>query len=193
MPLPMLPIALAISGGIAVVSGIALRLHALAKQKAATAAASTSASTTSVASPQQVQAAAASAGMTVDQLNAALAGSGTTPAVFVGSAIAAGGNVADQVLAAAQNPAAAVAALQTPASAHGVVTTNDPPPAGDLAIRSSPSNSAGIIGAADKDGTVIILNPDAAGDGLFAEIQWDGGNNPAVRGFAHKAFLTLQP
>jgi hypothetical protein len=69
-----------------------------------------------------------------------------------------------------------------------VVTTSDPAPSGDLVIRDQPSNSGQVIGAAEKNGTVTVLNLDASPD--FAEIVWKGGaRRPAAHGFAHKSFL----
>ena len=130
-------------------------------------------------------------------MQATAAAAGTTAAVLV-AAQQAGSSVADQILAQAADPAAAAAvaaaapaAAALPPSVTAVVTTNDPAPAGDVIVRSAPNNSADQIGGADKDGTVTVLNPDAAGDGLFAEIQWDGGRWPAIRGFAHKTALRI--
>lgn len=184
MPFPLIPVA--IGGVVLAGTGVALRLRSIAKKKAVS---SVTPSSTPVATAAQVAQAAQDVGVSVQQLNTAAVAAGTTPAVLVGAAIQAGGSVADQILAAAQNPAAAAAVL--PQSATAVVTTNDPPPAGDLIVRNNPSTSADQIGGADKDGTVTVLNPDAAGDNIFAEIQWDGGRNPAVRGFVKKAFLRL--
>ena len=70
-----------------------------------------------------------------------------------------------------------------------IVTTNDPAPAGDLIVRSSPSATAPQIGGAEKNGTVTILD---SSDPTFAKIRWNGGSRwPAVTGFARKAFLKL--
>lgn len=76
-----------------------------------------------------------------------------------------------------------------------VVTTNDPPPSGDLIVRSSPSATAKQIGGAEKNGTVQVVNWNADGPtGIFAEIIWSGGSRwPAVRGFARKAYLKMTP
>lgn len=72
---------------------------------------------------------------------------------------------------------------------RAIVTTNDPAPAGDLIIRSSPSGTAPQIGGAEKNGTVTILD---SSDATFAKIQWSGGSRlPGVTGFARKAFLKL--
>lgn len=72
-----------------------------------------------------------------------------------------------------------------------IVTTNDPPPSGDLIMRVAPSDSAAQVpgGGADKNGTVVILDPNASSDGVWAKIRWDGGNRPAATGFAKKKFL----
>lgn len=68
-----------------------------------------------------------------------------------------------------------------------VVTTNDPPPSGDLIIRSSPSGTAQQIGGAEKNGTVTILD---ASDPTWAKVSWSGGSRwPAVTGYARKAYL----
>lgn len=71
-----------------------------------------------------------------------------------------------------------------------IVDTQDPAPAGDLAIRSGASDEAPIIGGAEKGGTVIVLDGNASAD--FAKVQWDGGpRRPAATGFAHKSALSL--
>lgn len=157
--------------------------------------------------PAQVQAAAASVGMTTAQLSAAAQAAGTTPQALIASAQQSGDAVADALIAQAQAQAAgggaqAAAVAQdpslqaqiNPASAGGAasptparVTTNDPAPAGDLAIRSAPDNNAPIVGGAEKDGIVFILED--LGNG-FAHVSWPGGNRrPAVDGFAHTAPL----
>lgn len=87
-------------------------------------------------------------------------------------------------------PAAPVLTIQ-----RARVTTNDAAPAGDLIMRTAPSDSASQVpgGGADKDGIVVVLNPNASSDGVWAEIQWDGGRRPAARGFAKKRFLVDLP
>jgi hypothetical protein len=71
-----------------------------------------------------------------------------------------------------------------------VVTTSDPPPIGDLIVRSSPDASAAQIGGAEKGGFVTVVHPNADGAGVFAEIIWAGGTRwPPVQGFAKNAFL----
>ena len=72
---------------------------------------------------------------------------------------------------------------------RAIVTTKDPAPSGDLIIRSAPSGTATQIGGAEKDGTVIVLD---SSDATFAKIRWDGGDRlPPATGFARKAFLKL--
>ena len=85
--------------------------------------------------------------------------------------------------------------LKAPQGAAGgggqaaVVTTRDPSPMGDLIIRDAPNGTQ--IGGADKNGAVMILNPDVLGDGVWAEIDWSGGNHPPAHGFAPRQFLKL--
>ncbi len=75
------------------------------------------------------------------------------------------------------------------AGRQGVVTTVDAAPGGDLIIRSAPSASAPMIGAAEKDGIVDILRDV---DATFAEVRWKGGKRrPAAQGFARKQFVKL--
>lgn len=84
----------------------------------------------------------------------------------------------------------ALASAQAAGGVLATVVTSDPAPAGDLAVRSGPSDSAPVIGGAEKGGTVIVLDGNASAD--YARIEWDGGpRRPAVQGFAHKAFLSL--
>lgn len=74
------------------------------------------------------------------------------------------------------------------------VTTNDPPPSGDLIMRTGPSDSALQVpgGGAEKDGIVTVVNMNASPDGVWAEIAWPGGSRrPEARGFAKKQFLTV--
>lgn len=73
------------------------------------------------------------------------------------------------------------------------VTTKDPAPSGDLAIRVAPNQSAALVpgGGAEKDGTVTLIRDV---DGVFSEVFWRGGNRrPLAQGFAHRAFLTILP
>jgi uncharacterized protein YgiM (DUF1202 family) len=64
---------------------------------------------------------------------------------------------------------------------YAVVKTNDPPPSGDLIIRSGPSDSAGQIGGAGKNTTVTVLTWNADGNNLWSKVvgagaqQWPGG------------------
>jgi hypothetical protein len=73
---------------------------------------------------------------------------------------------------------------------RAIVTTQDASPSGDLMIRIAPSPTAPTIegGGADKGGTVTIVRDV---DATWAEVIWAGGNRPAGRGFARKAFLKL--
>lgn len=71
------------------------------------------------------------------------------------------------------------------------VTTNDPPPSGDVYIVANPGD-AGIPGVgAEKDGIVTVLTKDALGDGVWARVAWAGGSRlgPA-EGFMKAKFLT---
>lgn len=69
-----------------------------------------------------------------------------------------------------------------------VVTTSDPAPAGDLAIRSQPDLSAPVIGGAEKQGIVNVIrqvNSD------WSEVYWPGGSRwPEVQGFARHRYLS---
>ncbi len=72
------------------------------------------------------------------------------------------------------------------------VTTQDPPPAGDLAIRTSPSVSSPQIpgGGASKDGIVAVILAGEAGD--FSEVVWPGdARRQGGHGFAHSSALVL--
>ena len=72
---------------------------------------------------------------------------------------------------------------------RAIVTTNDPAPAGDLVVRSTPSATGKQVGGAEKNGVVTILD---SSDPVFARIKWNGGNRwPACTGFAKKQFLKL--
>ncbi len=169
-----------VGGGVAAGVGLlALRAKAVAKAKA-----SATAAPAQQASPAQVAAAATQAGVTVPQLQQAAANAGTTPAAVIQAAtqagVAAGDAAAALVASATVAPAAVVQMAQ--------VTTNDPAPSGDLVIRDQPNGTQ--IGGAEKDGLVVVINPNVDGD--FAQISWAGGSRlgPA-QGFAHKAFLRL--
>lgn len=68
------------------------------------------------------------------------------------------------------------------------VATNDPPPDGDLKIRSGPGTSYDQIGGAEKDAIVTIL--DVSEDGSWARIAWGGGVRRApATGWASTRFL----
>jgi hypothetical protein len=69
-----------------------------------------------------------------------------------------------------------------------VVTTNDPPPGGDLVIRVQPNSSAPQIpgGGADKEGIVTVIR---TVDSEWSEVYWPGGRRPGGQGFAKHAYL----
>ena len=84
----------------------------------------------------------------------------------------------------------------TAAVQRAKVTTKDSPPSGDLIMRTSPSDSGAQVpgGGAEKDGIVVVINPNASADGVWSEIDWPGGSRrPASRGFAKKKFLVNLP
>ncbi len=138
------------------------------------------------APPSDVEMAAGELGVSVADLTAAAQAIGLSAATLVAT------NDTALMLSALSRLQSGGAPAASSGSQKAIVTTNDPPPSGDLIIRSAPSASAPQIGGAEKNGTVTILNGDASPDGLFAEIQWDGGSrHPASRGFARKAFLKL--
>lgn len=211
----MIPIAVWIGGGIASLLGLA-RLHKVAVDKKAAAAATAAqpppATPAQVAAvtPTQVAAAATSAGVTVAQLATAAANAGTTPQAVIAAAQAAGSSVADAILAAANGtpgsgapaPPGVIIPPGSPGSSDpdpslqaqvnpgqtARVTTNDPPPNGDLAIRAQPDDASPIIGAAEKDGVLVITDINASP--TYAAVSWPGGSRlPPVTGFAHKQFL----
>lgn len=66
------------------------------------------------------------------------------------------------------------------------VTTKDPPPAGNLVVRSGPGSTYAQAGVAEKNSLVDILNWDASA--TYAQIRYSGGI-----GYAAKAYLVLQP
>lgn len=69
------------------------------------------------------------------------------------------------------------------------VTTNDPAPSGDLALRDAPSNSANVIGAAEKDSVVTVKG--VSPDGQFVQVEAlnPAGRRPSATGWGHAAFL----
>jgi hypothetical protein len=197
-----MPIPLVYPIGAGILAIIGLRLNAVSKQKkaaalaAAQSSASANAASPSAASvtPAQVASAAASAGVTVQQLEKAASAAGTTPQAVIASAQQAGSSVADELIAQAgkqPDANAAIAAVSTVAPVlaasvqQAVVTTHDQPPSGDLRVFATASTSQ-QIGGADKDGVVTVLD---SSDPTFALINWTGGRNPAVQGFAKKQFL----
>jgi hypothetical protein len=77
---------------------------------------------------------------------------------------------------------------------YAIVTTNDPPPMGDLIMRTAPNAGAPQVagGGAEKGAVVKVITPDASRTepGVWAEIQFYGGTRrPAARGFAKAAYL----
>jgi hypothetical protein len=155
----------------------------------------------SPASVDNVALAAKQAGVTVQELQDAARFMGTD----AGTLVAMGTSPRDltdavfQMKAARnQSPGVSSAALVAlplaeslkPAGQKAIVTTHDPSPSGDLMIRIAPSPTSPTIegGGADKGGTVTIVRDV---DPTWAEVIWDGGNRPAGRGFARKAFLKL--
>lgn len=71
---------------------------------------------------------------------------------------------------------------------RATVTTRDPAPSGDLAIYASPGGA--LVGGAEKDHVVTILQWDVDGTGQWARVQWVGGTRRGpASGYAHRAFL----
>lgn len=194
------------AAGVGFLTLVGLRLHAMAKQKDANAAALASPNTpVTLPNGNVVNAPPVNSNTSIAQAAAAAQGlpipppGGPTLADLV-TAIAnpAATDVdlsqftADQLQAAqdllnAQNDAQVTDGVGSPA----IVTTNDPPPSGDLIIRDGPSTTADQIGGAEKDGTVTVLTVLSNAD--FAKIHWNGGGRwPAVTGWVKKQFLVLQ-
>ena len=69
------------------------------------------------------------------------------------------------------------------------VTTNDPAPAGDLALRDAPSNSANILGAAEKDSVVTVKGVSPDGQFIQVEALNPAGRRQSATGWGHAAFL----
>lgn len=117
-----------------------------------------------------------------------------------------------------QPAAAAPAATSTPvplpapvvptAPGKAVVTTNDPPPSGDLRIMGAPSHADGVaqVGGAEKSGSVDVLtwnagtsaaNNKAAKSGeeatIWSYVRWPGGSRlPAATGYVPQKYLKLK-
>lgn len=67
---------------------------------------------------------------------------------------------------------------------YAVVNTNDPPPAGDLKVRSGAGTSYSQIGGVDKGGVVEIIDEANDDQGRFwAKVRWAGGRWPAIEGW----------
>ncbi len=194
----MLPVPV-IAGIALAVTAIGLRIRAVEQKKKALAAATPATPVTAQSiTPAQVAAAAQQSGVSVPEFTAAAKAVGATPQDLVAAGQNAGSAAADMIaaaIAAGNNDPNAAGPSAGPGPAPSlvqtaIVTTNDPPPSGDLIIRSAPSANAAQIGGAEKGGLVTILDP---GDSTFSKIQWDGGSRlPAATGFARKAFLVLQ-
>ncbi len=146
------------------------------------------AQTTAKANPvsvDKVAEAAASAGVTVAELEAAVRF--MDPNVTAAQFVAMGVTPRDIVDAVAQMRAASAVTVQAAAPPkRAIVNTNDPAPAGDLIVRPRPDGTADKIGGVDKGGTVIILDES---DPEFTRIDWAGGRWPAVSGFVRSKFL----
>lgn len=105
------------------------------------------------------------------------------------------GDLASDAAAAAAGAATGASVVVPAGVVLARVTTGDPPPDGDLTIRTGPSDSSpqvdgAGVGGAEKDGIVAVLNLSASPD--YSEVIWPGGarRGPA-RGFAHRRFLTI--
>ncbi len=161
----------------------------------------TPAATAAVAADPNAQAAlaaaAAAAGGSAAQLATQAAATGQDPNQLLAAQLAANPGI-DPAIAAAGVAASVAAAAQalasgaTPGSVQmAQVTTNDPPPSGDLIIRSGPSTSAPQIGGAEKGGLVVVLDSTSV-TADFTKISWPGGSRlPAAEGFAHTSALQL--
>jgi len=201
MPFPLIPVA--VGAGALVVTGLGLRIRAVAlKKKPVVSSAPVQATLPSgkvVTAPPVTavttvaQAAAAAQGKpippaapnapTMSDLAAALANPTANKISFDGITVEELNAAKD--LMDAQNVAKVSEAIGNKA----IVTTNDPAPAGDLIVRSGPSMGSPQIGGAEKNGIVTVLD---TSDTVFARISWSGGPRwPAVDGFAKKAFLKL--
>ena len=73
---------------------------------------------------------------------------------------------------------------------NATVTTNDPPPAGDLKIHSAPSSSAPQIGGADKGAIVEVVTEAGLPSGWAKVGTFGSARNPQVVGYAALAYLT---
>jgi hypothetical protein len=91
----------------------------------------------------------------------------------------------------APTPVAPVApvAPAAPAAQFFKVTTSDPAPAGDLALRASPDDSAAITGGAEKDSVVTFKQTSADGKFTLVEALNPAGRRPSATGWGHTQFL----
>lgn len=69
------------------------------------------------------------------------------------------------------------------------VTTNDPAPSGDLALRSAPLDSAAVTGAAEKDSIVTVKSVSPDGKFIQVEALNPAGRRQSTTGWGHAAFL----
>lgn len=204
-----IPAAVPIGVGAVVVTGLALRIRAVAKKKAAAKDIPASPQEAPQALPPtpapQANIIPAAPAVIVDTLPALITNPDGSPHTVGTPFVAATNADAQSIVAEANRRGISVQQLLLERSGQlspsnsgdgvaaigqrAIVTTNDPAPAGDLIIRSSASGSARQIGGAEKDGIVLVLD---SSDSVFARIQWDGGSRlPAATGFARKAFLKL--
>ena len=101
-----------------------------------------------------------------------------------------GGTQAPLMPLPAAAPTQPVPSPSAPTSA--TVTTSDPPPSGDLIVRSGPSASSPQIGGAEKNGKVDVLtwNAGTSGGETWAKIRWAGGSRwPRIEGYVKQRFL----
>jgi hypothetical protein len=181
---------LIIGGAVGAVGLTALALRARARRKAVEEGARLAANAKLVqgqpiATPTQTQAALNAAGVKVTDFNQDPVVAQQIAQAVVGSAIASGDNVADAIL---QGTAVTGNGGASSNVQQAIVTTNDPPPSGDLRILDAPNGTQ--IGGAEKNGVVTVFLDFS--DPTFAKITWPGGSRlPAASGFVRKAFLRL--
>ncbi len=139
--------------------------------------------------PAILQAAAAKAGVSVNDVIATQIAA--NPGSDVGDVAA---FVAQQLAAQANDPNVQIGInpdLNPTTTQLARVSTNDPPPSGDLIVRSGPSLNSPQIGAAEKGGLVTVLDSTSV-SADFTKISWPGGDRlPAATGFAHTSALQL--
>ena len=85
-------------------------------------------------------------------------------------------------------PAPAAPFLPSGGSPLAIITTQDPPPLGDLRVFDRPNGAQ--IGGAEKNGTVAVLGTVQDGQTSWSRIAWAGGaRHKAVTGFVRQQFL----